>query len=915
MKNFSMILLLLVLTQFTFAQEKFQKVEVPFNSLEQRQQIIGLLQLDHFETNGNRIIGVAAASDLIQMSRYGLKYRVLVEDVVAHTLAVNKRLTKDDVTGNAQRAAFQQKGKTVNQIIQTPSLFTPGSLTLGASIGQGYYTYAEMITKMNELATLYPSIVQVFTLAYPTHEGRQIYAMKISDNVTSDENEPEVLYTALQHAREAISGTSMIFFAQYLAQFYASNSEVQSLVNNREIFIVPCVNPDGYVINYTGSNPSTGGGLWRKNRRNNGGSFGVDLNRNYGVDWANCAGATASCGSGSATSDTYWGPSVFSEPESQSIRDFVYSRNIVAAIDQHCFGPYFSLPFGRPSLHTMNAADQEFYKYVPALMGLYNCHRAGNSPETVNYEVAGGIKDWLLLGDIGTGSKGKIYGMTGEAGGGDFWAPVSQIPQLCKELCFQNLQLAFAAGSYFDVQDNNDIAVTSASGSFSSTIRRVGLGNDQLTVSIVPLEGIQSVGAPVTTTINTYYGTATPSISYILAAGIPNGGRIRYIWRVASGGIAVNDTITKFYNPLSLLYDNMEGSLSNNWDVPNGGSAASKWAFTNERAYNGLQSMAENPSGNYTASQNRIVTYNSTFNLSDATAAYLSFWVRHRAENCRDKLQVQVSTNGTTWVNIAGKNTVAEANTTNGGTLGGQPALTGIRENWTREFYDLSSYIGTAALRMRLVFTSDGDASAFAFETDEGFFIDELRVIKSTAIMTTLPVLFINFYGKVNDVNAVNLFWEAYTDNEHDHFVIERSFNGVDFQAIGSYKGFPPYQYQDATPQIGKNYYRIRQVDKNGSITYSKTIELNLTGIKRFTIFPNPVMDRLQIQTNQPINERYTVQITDINGRVVLQTLSNIYFNRSAISIDVTKLTSQLYFLRLLNEHEEVVETHRFIKY
>lgn len=79
----------------------------------------------------------------------------------------------------------------------------------------------------------------------------------------------------------------------------------------------------------------------------------------------------------------------------------------------------------------------------------------------VAYEVAGGIKDWLLMGDIGsgTGPKGKIFGMTGEGGGGDFWAPVNQIIPLCRELCFQNLQLAFAAGDYYELEDKNDIAV------------------------------------------------------------------------------------------------------------------------------------------------------------------------------------------------------------------------------------------------------------------------------------------------------------------------------------------------------------------------------------------------------------------------------------------------------------------------
>ena len=138
---------------------------------------------------------------------------------------------------------------------------------------------------------------------------------------------------------------------------------VTDLVNNREIYIVPCVNPDGYVYNEV--NDPGGGGMQRKNRRNVGsdccgGQKGVDLNRNYGVDWGDCAGASSSCGSSNTSAETYWGTSPFSEPETQAIRNLCYARNFVAAFDQHCSGPYYSLPFGRRSYHTMSAAGSGF---------------------------------------------------------------------------------------------------------------------------------------------------------------------------------------------------------------------------------------------------------------------------------------------------------------------------------------------------------------------------------------------------------------------------------------------------------------------------------------------------------------------------------------------------------------------------
>ena len=913
----------------SLAQEKYSKVKIPLTSPEIKQFAIAKLNLDHFEYEGKAMVVVLNSEEMNRLRQSHYPFEIIVDDVVKHTIDVNRNTTPDMVN----RAAIQGNGsQKIASIIQTPAGFgTGGSLRLGAAAGNpGYFTYAEMTTIMQNLATSNPGLVSFFSIGNTAVSAdgtaaMPIYGVKISDNVATDENEPEVLFTGLQHAREAIGGTSLIFFMQYLvANYNNADHVVKDLVDNREIYIIPCVNPQGYSFNYSGNPgyPTTGGGLWRKNRRFTGGAaanIGVDLNRNYLIDWGNCSGASTACGSTDPTDDTYFGPSVFSEPETQAVRSFVQSRHFVNAIDQHCYGPYYSLPYGRPTLHpVLNHIDSSYYTYVPALMGLYNGHRAGNSPETVNYEVAGGIKDWLLMGDIGvgTGPKGKVYGMTGEAGGGDFWAPVAQIPQLCKENCFQNLQLAYAAGDYYDTQDKDDIAVTSASGTFNCLIRRIGLGGSSVKVTLVPIQNIIAVGAPVTTTLANYYDTITTSFSYTLSGSIINGQRIKYAWKVESGGIATYDTVTKYYNPVTLFSDNMEGTFTTNWTGAISPSGPTGWSYTTLSAFGGTHSMTESPTGNYTTSSTRTATCKTVMDLSNATEAYLSFWVKHRAENFRDKLQVQVSTDGTTWVPVSGSTTVTEDNTTNGGSLGGQPALTGIRNNWTRELYDLSAYKTFATVSLRFRFTSDNDASAFAFELDDGFYIDNIKVVKST-VVTPLAVKFLNFTGKLLTNNSVQLDWQAETDNQHSYFEVEKSTDqNHNFISIGRVIGSQPYQAFDYNPAIGNNYYRIKQVDKDGTISYSKTINI-IYGQRAMSlvVYPNPVRDNLNVKvSNYNTNDDLVLIITDATGRKVQEQSAVVSAGTTEIKMNVSKLPKGIYILKIMNGKYETLNIEKFIK-
>lgn len=935
------------------AQEKYSRVKFyPPQDNAKKASLLALLQIDHLMYNNDGGVEVElGTSDIKKLKATGYKYEILADDVVADLLAQNKDyfekrkkgLIKMDGSPSkganlTSRVALEEPGSVINTIIPTPAAFTvqSGSPNMG-----GYYTLAQMNAAMDALVAAYPAIAKKTTFSGTTVNGNTISYIKISDNVNSDESEPEVLFMGLQHAREAIGGSSMIFLMQYLCERYSVDQNIKDLVDNREIFIIPCMNPDGWEYNRS-TNPN-GGGLWRKNRKViASGQYGVDLNRNWSVDWANCPSGDLSCGDPSATTsnDTYWGSSSFSEYETQTVRAFVKTRNFVSMIDQHAYGPYYSLPFGRPSLHTgvdtLTPMEQAYYTQVPALMGRYNGMRAGNSIQSVGYEVAGGVKDWMLRGEIGVGTKGKVYGMTGEGGygttsaTGTFWAPAAQIVNLCKGMVYQDLQMAYAAGSYADLQDVSDIAVTSLSGSFNFTAQRLGLTDAPVTVTLVPLENIKTVGSPVTiSSMPTYNQITSGSINYTLYPALGTGQRIKFIWKVTTGGTTYADTITKFYNPTTLLYDDMESTtFATNWLNTATGTPASgfgynyitgNWSFTTGTAYGygGGKALSESGGGtNYTTRSQKICQYKTNFNLTGSTAAFLSFWTRHRAENFRDKMQVQVSANGgSSWTAVAGSTTVQEPGVLEVSTINGQPALTGIRPDWTHELYDLSAYNNTAALMLRFVFTSDNDPSTFAYELDEGFFLDNINVVKSNAtFVNLLPINFITFTGSLQPGKKIGLYWEAVTDKNHAYFDVEKSADGISFNSIGKVSTGAPFNFTDYAPFNGNNYYRIKEVDIEGKVTYSKVINVPYNAGKlNVSIYPNPVTDLLQVKLNDRTTGNVDINISDLQGRVVY-TATDVENNGSEIKINTHGLTPQVYVLKVTGKQGGIVAIEKFIK-
>src|SRR6185295_2157584 len=127
----------------------------------------------------------------------------------------------------------------------------PSHFSLG-SMG-GYLTYQEMLDNLDSMFSNFPNLItirqQVGTGT--SIEGRPLYYVKISDNPTVSEPEPQMLYTALHHAREPESLSQLIYYMWYLLENYSSSSLVQNIVNNSELYFIPCINPDGYVYNET----------------------------------------------------------------------------------------------------------------------------------------------------------------------------------------------------------------------------------------------------------------------------------------------------------------------------------------------------------------------------------------------------------------------------------------------------------------------------------------------------------------------------------------------------------------------------------------------------------------------------------------------------------------------------------------
>jgi len=254
---------------------------------------------------------------------------------------------------------------------------------------EGYRDYEQLLAELQQIEADYPDICKLYDIGDSwgkiyAEEGNSnyddfrhdIWALKISDNVAVEEDEPAVYYMGEHHAREPISMEVNMAILYHILENYKSDATISKRVNDTQIWFVPLVNPNGHKIVMEDIE-----NMWRKNIRDNNGNEqfddadnagfgpdGVDPNRNYGFGWS-------LIGSSDDPNDsTYHGPEPFSEPEIYAVKNFLDSHHFLAGITYHTHGELVLYPYSNsdraiaPDIEAMEELGVQMAEAIPGFV-------------------------------------------------------------------------------------------------------------------------------------------------------------------------------------------------------------------------------------------------------------------------------------------------------------------------------------------------------------------------------------------------------------------------------------------------------------------------------------------------------------------------------------------------------------------
>ncbi len=568
-----------------------------------------------------------------------------------------------------------------------------------------YHSYAELTSDMAAWATSYPGITELISIGESV-QGRELWAMKITDNPGVEEFEPEIQWIGAHHGDETISAEVCYYMIEYLLENYGVDPDITWLINEREIWIIPMLNPDGY----------------ENGSRYN--ADGIDLNRDYYSPDGSNAG-------------TCWRGA-----ESRALRDFNVGMNPVTSLTFHSGAVYVNYLWD----HTYDPTPDE-----PMIITLSNEYGSYSGLPVTNgadwYVIKGSCQDWCydVRGEIDTTievsttkdppasqitpifndnrdamlhqarmSGRGIRGLVTDGDTGDpIYATIS-IPEIGKDVYTDP-----AVGDYHRMVESGTYTVICTAAEYpTQTVYNVSASLDTFvivnfsleppprgtiagyvydenmsplggaTVELTDIEGYSSVSA---------IGTGYYEISYIPVGTYDMKATKSGYTPATTDDVTVSDGTTSSENfvlATPVFFDDFESGLAM-W--------TGAWGTTTSESYSPSTSMTDSPGGDYGNSVNTTIALQSSVDLSEATTGLLSFWHKYDTESGYDYCYVEVSTNGgSSWIEVA--------------------SYDGYLGDWTEVQIDLASYVGTSTFKVRFRLDSDG------YITEDGWYVDDVAI-------------------------------------------------------------------------------------------------------------------------------------------------------------------------------------------
>ena len=708
MKKYTIVLIFIFQSISSQNLDIFHKVKINYSKAEDLIKLANNgVGIDHGINKKNHFfISDFSVRDLNKINSLGFKYEILIEDVTNFYQSRNssKSINKSN--------DYCETG--VNYI--TPENY---DLKDGDDFG-GFYTYNEMLNELDDMHNQYPNLiserVDLKDYSYTntphiheTYEGRFLQLVKISDNPEIVEDEPQILYTALHHAREPGSMQQLIYFMWYLLENYDSNNSIKQIIDNSELYFVPCVNPDGYVYNET-SEPS-GGGMWRKNRRDN---HGVDNNRNYSyVDGNGNEVWNTSGTSSNPNGSTYAGDEPFSEAENKAIRYLVESKNFKLALNNHTYGNLLLYPYGYD--YNQPTEDNDIYEFITSELVSENNY--DNIISADLYPAAGDSDDFMygMLITEDNQIREKIFAMTPEIGS-SFWPQSSTIEDLCKGMLKLNLTAAKMIGNYAKLKDNTSNFVSNLNFESNFSVQRLGISNDsEFFISVIPVSSnIEDISSSISIGPIEIGEIFNDSFYIALDESIEEGDSIIYKYVLNNGLYDEEITVTKIYGQTQIIIEDESDNFSNFWNDN------SEWSNTYEEYLSPETSITDSPYSNYSNNSEEIIQLTDPINLSGFVYAEINFDAKWNIESGYDYVQLEISNdNGNSWIPQCGKYTKIGIETHD--YAFDEPLYDGNQSQWINESILLSDYIGDEIF-VRFKLYSDGGLRR------DGFYFDNFII-------------------------------------------------------------------------------------------------------------------------------------------------------------------------------------------